>query len=100
MQKILFSRINKVIVIIIISLMPFATTAQTVPNLYPAKCIARFIKDHIDINLFAADTTKKQIKKPLNLKIATSGLKKSKSDSIFINHDKEVKDRILKIWKH
>lgn len=85
---------------LMISLMPLAATAQTVPNMYPAKCIAQFIKDKLGIDLFPTDTTKQRIKKPLNLKKDTSNLKKSKSDSVFVNHDKKIKERVLKSWKY
>jgi len=100
MKKILFLGRNKRIVMLMISLMPLAATTQTVPNLYPAKCISRFIKDYMGIDLFPTDTTKRKIKKPLNSKKDTCNFKRCKSDSVFVNHDKQIKEQILKTWKY
>lgn len=80
------------------ALMPLIVPAQTVPNLYPMQCISRFIKNHTGINLFSRDTIPKRITKPAANKKDAS--KKSKPDSVFINRDREIKERVLKMWKH
>lgn len=98
MKKILYLKANKKFFIVMMALMPLVVPAQTVPNLYPMECIARIIKNHTGINSFYRDTIPKRITKPAANKKDAS--KKGKPDSIFINRDREIKERVLKTWKH